>query len=357
MQLRVLHIALALSAAFCLAASPIKWIEKDYEFGLMREVDGPKSASSRFVNISQDTIFIMEVKPSCGCTTASFTEDPIAPGDTAAISYTYNPKLRPGKFKKSVKVRLSDNSREQIVITGNVLGTPESLATLYPVDGNWLRLSDSKLNLGNVTFGRTATRFLNAYSTALDSISPSGSSSNPGLTFTPSSKRAGTGEVITFSVTLDAGKAGVYGPASFDAFISPDPSADNAIPVTITANILPNAGNLSLKQGAKHPICEPTRKNIDLGNMSSNAPQLATELTVKNPGDAPLDIFRVYSSSDAITVTSAPAIIKKGKKSSILISINPTLLNVGPQQQKLTLLTSDPTHTIIEIPININITN
>ena len=112
----------ALSAFSASPVSSVRWLEKDYDFGLMKEVAGPKTGQSRFVNAGRDTL----------CTTA---------GPTAVIRYTYDPAMRPGKFAKHVRVNLSDGTHASIAIKGNVLGTPESLSTLYPVEAGMLRLS------------------------------------------------------------------------------------------------------------------------------------------------------------------------------------------------------------------------
>ena len=151
--------ALCAAAALAATADPvpvasIRWIDRDFDFGLMKEQAGPKTGSSRFVNLGPDTVSVFSVKPSCGCTSAEFSDAPVAPGDTAVVSYTYDPHMRPGKFDKSVKVRLSNGDRYSIRITGNVLGTPESLATLFPVDAGEMRLTDAVINAGEVTFGK-----------------------------------------------------------------------------------------------------------------------------------------------------------------------------------------------------------
>ena len=49
-----------------------------------------------------------------------------------------------------------------IRIRGNVLGTPESLSTLYPVEAGPLRLSEKRMAAGEVTYGKTRHFFLTA---------------------------------------------------------------------------------------------------------------------------------------------------------------------------------------------------
>ena len=104
------------------ASGEVRWLETKYDFGLMKE-----AAGSEAVNV-------LDAKPSCGCTGATYPQDPVMPGDTAVITFTYDPAGRPGRFDKTIKVRFDNGRREVIRIVGNVLGTPESLAQFYPVE-------------------------------------------------------------------------------------------------------------------------------------------------------------------------------------------------------------------------------
>jgi len=165
------------------------------------------------------------------------------------VSYTYDPHMRPGKFDKSVKVRLSNGDRYSIRITGNVLGTPESLATLFPVDAGEMRLTDAVINAGEVTFGKSPVFFFNAYSMPLDSISPAVRSASPGLVVKPSKPKAGPGDIVTYSLGFDSRRHGVYGHVDIPVEFKADPASD-ASPVTVgfRAFVLPDTEYLLLKQ-------------------------------------------------------------------------------------------------------------
>ena len=77
----------------------------------------------RFVNTGGEPVVITGARPGCGCTGVEYPHDPIEPGDTAVISFTYNPAGRPGAFEKSIRVYIGDNTTERVMIRGTVLGT------------------------------------------------------------------------------------------------------------------------------------------------------------------------------------------------------------------------------------------
>lgn len=345
----VLMIAIG-AAASLFGEGPVKWLEKDHDFGLIREIDGPKSARSRFINVSSDPIYIMEVKPSCGCTTASFTMNAIEPLDTGYVEYTYDPAMRPGVFDKSIKVRLSDNTRPTIKITGNVLGTPESLSTLYPLEMGQVRLSEFMHNAGEVKFGRSPLFFINAYAMGPDSVSPRMSAPGKGLQISRSSDKIAPGDVMTFAINFDSRVNAEYGPVEIPITFR---SGEDLAEVPFKAFVVPDVETLLKIQGTQHPFCKLSPNPVDLGKMpkSRNA---TFEFNVTNDGEAPLTIYRVFADSDAMTVGKIPSKpIKPGKSARIEVKVKGALLQPGPQRRLITLICDDPRQPVKTLPVAI----
>lgn len=345
--------ATLLTLAVSGASADIRWLEKDFDFGLMREEAGPQTGSSRFVNLGPDTVSIFSVKPSCGCTSADFSDAPLAPGDTAVISYTYDPHMRPGKFDKSVKVRLSDASRHTIRITGNVLGTSESVATLFPVDAGDLRMSESVVNAGEVTMGRSPLLFVNAYSMPLDSIRPTLSSPDEALVISPSSPTIGAGEVVAFSFNFDSRKYGRYGPVEIPVTITPDPASERE-PFTLRfkAFVVPDPKRLLATQKGRNPRasldsdiitinCCPTASD---GSGKQNGKPVSVTFTLSNSGTGPLEVLCIAPASEAVSAGKPPKPVKPGRHSDIRLDIHPHLLPQGSFRIPVDIITDDPDH-------------
>lgn len=87
----------------------IKFEEKLYDFGVIDEKGGPKSHEFVYTNDGEGNLVIYEAKAECGCTTATFSEAPVAPGKTGKIKVIYNPMGRPGAFTKTVTVKTNGN--------------------------------------------------------------------------------------------------------------------------------------------------------------------------------------------------------------------------------------------------------
>ncbi len=101
--------------------SEIVFETPEYNFGDIQENKGKVSYKFSFTNNGKESIRILTVKPSCGCTTPNWSKDEIKPGKKGFIIAEYNPKGRPGVFRKSLSVITNDNRRSLIFIKGKVV--------------------------------------------------------------------------------------------------------------------------------------------------------------------------------------------------------------------------------------------
>ncbi len=110
---------------FC-QSSIILFENYEHNFGDINEKDGKVSHKFSFKNDGDQPLLILSVKPSCGCTTPNWSKNPIKPGDEGFIIAEYNPKGRPGVFRKSLNVVTNQSIKDKpnnsyIYIKGKVL--------------------------------------------------------------------------------------------------------------------------------------------------------------------------------------------------------------------------------------------
>ncbi|MCX6258912.1 MAG: DUF1573 domain-containing protein [Bacteroidia bacterium] len=97
----------------------ITFQETEHDFGL---IPYGKDATFRFLfkNTGIEPLVLTSVRASCGCTTPTWTKEPIAKKDTSAIKVHYDTK-RVGPFQKTVMVYSnSRNSPVTLTIKGEV---------------------------------------------------------------------------------------------------------------------------------------------------------------------------------------------------------------------------------------------
>ncbi len=88
----------------------IQWLDSVKNFGKIEE--GQKlEVSFRFKNTGEKPLIIEQVRPSCGCTVAEQSREPVAPGNEGQIRATFNSEGRSGVNHKT------------LFITANTKGT------------------------------------------------------------------------------------------------------------------------------------------------------------------------------------------------------------------------------------------
>ncbi len=83
------------------------------------------TAKIKIYNPGTDTLRILEVKPSCGCTTAPIDKEKIAPGDSAELDVTLRPGSMPAPIDKTIAIRsnASENSTYVVHLRANLRTT------------------------------------------------------------------------------------------------------------------------------------------------------------------------------------------------------------------------------------------
>ncbi len=93
---------------------------QNFDFGKIK-VGIPATHEFAFTNKSKVTMVITNVQASCGCTTPSWTKDPIPPGGQGSVTATFN-AASVGAFNKSVTVTANvDNNMIVLIVHGEVI--------------------------------------------------------------------------------------------------------------------------------------------------------------------------------------------------------------------------------------------
>lgn len=98
------------------SAAKIVAKETEHDFGTFKESDGDVSHIFVVTNEGKAPLVITRVISSCGCTTPTFTKEPIAPGKSGEIKVVYNPTGRVYPFTKTVSV-YSNGKKGPLVLT------------------------------------------------------------------------------------------------------------------------------------------------------------------------------------------------------------------------------------------------
>jgi hypothetical protein len=92
----------------------------------------------KIINVGGDTLKIIGVHPSCGCTTAPIDKKNIVPGDTAIVSVTMDVTSKSGEQHKSLSIASNDSTRQSVgvVLLANVVREVTVTPDFFPVVDN-----------------------------------------------------------------------------------------------------------------------------------------------------------------------------------------------------------------------------
>ncbi len=121
LNLIVLFAVLMSSVALAQQKPEMDFKRTEHNFGIIKEEMGSVSTQFEFTNAGKSPLIIQRVSASCGCTTPSYTKEPVLPGKTGTISATYSTVRRPGTFNKTIRVYTNvPDTVYVLTIKGNV---------------------------------------------------------------------------------------------------------------------------------------------------------------------------------------------------------------------------------------------
>jgi len=98
----------------------IKFVETVHDYGTIAQ-NANGDCVFKFKNVGNEVLTISDVRKSCGCTTPTWSKEPILPGQTGEIRVGYN-TASIGSFSKTITV-ISNAVSSNVVLTikGNVV--------------------------------------------------------------------------------------------------------------------------------------------------------------------------------------------------------------------------------------------
>ena len=109
-----------------IASTKMQLSATEHDFGTFKEEAGRQSFDFIVTNTGTEPLVIQNVQASCGCTTPTWTKDPIEAGKKGAITVTYSTAGRIGVFTKTITVYTNDPQESVVLtITGEVIKMKE----------------------------------------------------------------------------------------------------------------------------------------------------------------------------------------------------------------------------------------
>ncbi|SNT38659.1 Protein of unknown function [Ekhidna lutea] len=321
------------------AQSKLDFAVTDHNFGDIQEEGGPAEFTFHFVNTGNEPVKITNVKASCGCTTPGWTREEVMPGDSGYVKAKYNPRNRPGRFRKSLRLTTTDaSSNRTLYISGFVKPKPKTPEEEFPISAGDLRLKYRGLNMGKITTEKPIAKTFDVfnYSDTTVVLSPGAMTLPEHIQVELVQEFLNPREVGQIKVVYDPNKKADYGFVSDNIKLN-SRSEENLSVMAVIEEYFPEMTAEELDNAAKLNISE---RSYDFGKVTAGV-VLEKEFELMNDGNDKLELRAVKSNCGCITYDLKKKGIKKGKSQTLTVFFDTSEMR-GNQYKSITIYSNDP---------------
>lgn len=314
-----------------------------HDFGEIKEAEGVVTYKFEFTNTGNEPLIVQRVTSSCGCTSPSWTKQPIMPGEKGYVSAAYNPSNRPGKFNKSITVQTNSATPSiRLRITGNVIPKPLSIEEQYRYSMGNLRFKTNHLSFGTIYKGRPQTKELEFINTGDENINLELRDLPPHLEASISNNDVKPGETGKVKVTYHSDKKDDWDFVIDRLPVHMNGNTNRNYRLIVSANIQEDFSSLSPAERANAPTIEFDNKTFNFGKLTQGE-NVEHEYSFKNTGKSELVIRKVRASCGCTAIITDKKVIHAGEAGSIKVNFN-SRGKMGNQNKTVTVITNDPDH-------------
>ena len=97
------------------AQAVAEYPKKVHDFGVVPENSDSVACEFKVANVGDKPLVIEGVYVSCGCTSATYSKEAVAPGDSAVVYVSFFPKDLDGRYLKTIYVYTNTIPRKNFV--------------------------------------------------------------------------------------------------------------------------------------------------------------------------------------------------------------------------------------------------
>lgn len=337
MKYFILVIGLVIIIHNAFSQGKLQFEKEEHDFGDISEEDGPVEYSFGFINSGDQPIQILKVNASCGCTTSGWTKEIVMPGDSGFVKAKYNPRNRPGKFNKSLKLTTNEAALSKVLyISGYVKPKPKTPEEEFPIEIGRLRFKTRYINYGKITTQKPWIKEIEVY--------------NPqDTTVHIDFKSWNVPEHIEVSAGVDAIMPKGHGLVQivYNAEVKNDYGYVNDLievadgdGLSVLATIEEYFPELSPEELDGAPKLNIIERSHDFGEVEEGD-KIELEFLLENSGQEKLSFRKIKSNCDCLTYEPFKKSIKKGKSEVLKAKLDTAGLR-GNQYKTLSFFTNDP---------------
>jgi len=321
-----------------------------HDFGQIKEDGGKVTHKFTFTNTGAKPLVINEVKAACGCTSPSWSQQPISSGKKGYVGATFDPLRRPGSFNKSILLRTNASDETVILrIKGKVLPKKKTLADKYPRQMGDLRLKSHHMAFVEVKHTETKRDSLAIANASDQKMTLSFSGVPEHIDLHTKSKVLKSGEESYIYGTYDATHINDWGFKMDRVRIKVNGNNVAHNTLVISAKISEDFSDLSQQERKSAPNVEFEETTFNFGTAKQNK-EIEHVFRFKNTGKRELKIRKIRATCGCTTVNPDKEIIGPGERSSFKAVFH-TGSREGHQHKSIYFISNDPDNSNVKLNI------
>lgn len=330
-------------------ADMLNFEEQAYDFGVVKEEDGPILHEFVFTNTGNKPVKIVNVKAACGCTTPGWTKDAVGHGEQGFVQAQYDPHNRPGSFNKSLTVYTDDGKQLTLYIRGNVTPRPKSIEEQLPYADGIVRTKYRTFNVGKVlTTDNPTTKDFDIYNAGEQPLIFK-DKLHPQYIKISLPDTINAGQSATMTVTYAAKEKGDLGFFSENiTFITNEP-VDSIKSYTLFANVEEFFAPMSKEDFEKAPRLSFGEQVYDF-NRTKEGKEVENEFELFNNGKSVLNIRKVDSNCTCLKAELSKNDLAPGESATIR-AVFDSSGRKGNQQKAITVYSNDPSSPVQRLTV------
>ncbi len=342
-----------LLAAMSAGAQGIAIQNKDIDCGQV-VFKHPVTAQYVMKNSGTSPLSIREVRTSCGCTTVSFPEAPIAAGQSFVISAVYDAKTM-GHFNKKIGIYSNASDTPLVLsIKGVVVEEKDAPAIDFNCKLGKVDADKNNVEFDDVSRGDEPVQVINIKNNTDETVEPV-------LMHLPAYLRAEvrpsrivpgrTGKVFLQLESQSLRDLGLTQTSVYLGMFAGD-KVSTEKEIMVSAILLPDFENMTSQQKADAPKLRLSSGSIELGRFAGKK-QKKGKIIIANEGRTPLEIRSLQMFTAGLEVSLSNKTIAPGQKAELKVTAIADMLGKTKAKPRILLITNDPENTKVIVNVNV----
>jgi hypothetical protein len=324
----------------------ITFDKTSFNFGNINELEGEKTHIFTFTNNGSQALMIYDITSTCGCTIPEWSKEPISPGSTGTIKVTFDPKGRPGAFRKSITVKT--NARETNVtlyIVGMVIPKPKTVSEDFPVKIGSLRIATTHLSMQTVLSSQVKVDTVQIFNDSDSSLTVSITEAPAHINFTVTPSTLAPKQKGLIYVAFDGKKVNDWGFLVSRVLFKLNGKLVSDNMLAVSANIQEDFSLLTSEQKLAAPKAKLNEESFNFGTIIPGK-TVEHDFILKNEGKEPL-IIRKISTTCGCTASKPEKYTINSGESTVLKCSFDSRGKAGKQFQTITVIVNDPLQSML----------